>query len=152
MATFCKVRVGAHVVSQALSRGRGTNQAYIYTRDAAEADHDHTPPVAGGELHHLRRGTNYSAARYLRSIVGNDDRPPSPVPCMSKPDRPTANSSPMSSAGCWTADQRLISRADAWRQHIAQARDFRAAGERMMSAADRTADRSRAKDVGGLEL
>jgi hypothetical protein len=49
-------------------------------------------------------------------------------------------------------DQRLISRADAWRQHIAQARDFRAAGERMMSAADRTADRSRAKDVGGLEL
>jgi hypothetical protein len=34
-------------------------------------------------------------------------------------------------------DQRLIARAEAWRQH---------------AAADRTADRSRAIDVGGLEL
>jgi hypothetical protein len=49
-------------------------------------------------------------------------------------------------------DQRLIARAEAWRQHAAAARGFRAAAERMMSAADGTADRSRAVDVGGLEL
>jgi hypothetical protein len=41
-------------------------------------------------------------------------------------------------------DQRLIARAEAWRQHAAAARDFRAASERMTSAADQTADRSRA--------
>ena len=34
-----------------LSRGRDTNQAYIYTRDSAEIDHDHTHPIAGDELH-----------------------------------------------------------------------------------------------------
>jgi hypothetical protein len=49
-------------------------------------------------------------------------------------------------------DQRVIARAEAWRQHAATARDVRAAGERMMSAGDRTADRSRGRDVGGLAL
>jgi hypothetical protein len=59
----------------ALSRGRDTNQAYVYTRDTAEAEHDHSQPIADGELHHLRRGTKYSAAHHLRTIVGNEDRP-----------------------------------------------------------------------------
>jgi hypothetical protein len=132
----------------AMSRGRDTNQAYLYTRDNTEADH--TPPVLSGELHHLRRGTKYSAAHHLRSIIANDDRPR------------TMHVEAQQTDGALLPDtvgrvldrhgQRIIARAEAWRQHAAAARDFRAAGDRMMFAADRTADRSHATDVGGLEL
>ena len=47
--------------------------------------------------------------------------------------------------------QRLASRRAAWSEHVATAREFRAA-ERMASAADRTANRSCTIDVGGYEL
>jgi ATP-dependent exoDNAse (exonuclease V) alpha subunit len=134
----------------ALSRGRDTNQAYIYTRDDAEADHDHSAPVATGEIHQLRRGTKYSAAHHLRSIAANDDRPRT----MHVEAQQTGRALLPDTIGRLLDrhDQRLIARAEAWRQHAAAARDFRATGERMMSAADRIADRSRAIDVGGLDL
>ena len=134
----------------ALSRGRDTNQAYIYTRDSAEIDHDHTDPIASGELHRMRRGTKYSAAHHVRSIIANDERPRT----MHVEARLTDRQLLPATIGRLLDrhDQRLIARAEAWRQHNAAARDFRAAGERMVSAADRTADRSRAMDVGGLEL
>jgi hypothetical protein len=132
----------------ALSRGRDTNQAYIYTRHDAEADHDHG--VVAGDVHHLRRGTRYSAAHYLRGITANDDRPHT----MHVEAQQTSRALLPDTIGRLLDrhDQRLIARAEAWRQHATAARDFRAAGERLMSAADRTADRSRATDVGGLEL
>jgi ATP-dependent exoDNAse (exonuclease V) alpha subunit len=41
----------------AMSRGRDTNQAYIYIRDTSEAEHDHTRSVIDGGLLQLRRGT-----------------------------------------------------------------------------------------------
>jgi conjugative relaxase-like TrwC/TraI family protein len=133
----------------ALSRGRDANQAYIYTRGNAEADHDHSGLVAG-ELHQLQRGTKYSAAHHLRNIIGNDERPHTMHLEARQADRGLL---PAAIQGVLDRhDQRLIARAEAWRQHAATARDFRAAGERMMSAADRTANRSRAMDVGGLEL
>jgi ATP-dependent exoDNAse (exonuclease V) alpha subunit len=134
----------------ATSRGRDTNKAYIYTRDDAEADHDHSAPVVSGELHQLRRGTKYSAAHYLRSIIANDDRPRTMHVEAQQTDRallPDTIGRLLDRHG-----QRLIARAEAWRQHAAAARGFRAAGERMMSAADQTADRRRAIDVVGLEL
>jgi conjugative relaxase-like TrwC/TraI family protein len=133
----------------ALSRGRDTNQAYIYTRDNAETEHGHTLST-GGELHQLRRGTKYSAAHHLRNIIANDDRPHTMHIEAQQTDRellPAAIQAVLD-----RHDQRLIARAEVWRQHAATARDFHAAGERMMSAADRTADRSRIRDVGGLEL
>ncbi|MDT5117159.1 MAG: hypothetical protein QOE30_2898, partial [Mycobacterium sp.] len=134
----------------ALSRGRDTNQAYLYTRDTAEADHHHSATPAGGELHQLRRGTKYEAAQYLRKIAANDDRPHTMHVEAQQTDRALL---PDTIGRLLDRhDQRLIARAEAWRQHAATARDFRAAGERMMSAPDRTADRSRARDVGGLEL
>jgi ATP-dependent exoDNAse (exonuclease V) alpha subunit len=134
----------------AMSRGRDTNQAYIYTRDSAEADHDQAPPMTGGEFHQLRRGTKYSAAHYLRGIVGNDDRPRTMHVQAQLTDRALL---PDTIGRLLDRhDQRLIARAEAWRQHAAAARGFRAAGVRMMSAADRTADRSRAIGVSSLEL
>jgi ATP-dependent exoDNAse (exonuclease V) alpha subunit len=42
----------------AMSRGRDTNHAYIYTHVSGEADHEHTAPVVGDSVHVLRRGTN----------------------------------------------------------------------------------------------
>ena len=35
---------------------------YIYQRFSGEADHEHTSPVAGADVHILRRGNKYSAA------------------------------------------------------------------------------------------
>jgi conjugative relaxase-like TrwC/TraI family protein len=134
----------------ALSRGRDANQAYIYTREGAEAEHSHTPPIADGELHQLRRGTKYSAAHHLRNIAANDDRPHTMHLEAQQAGRELL---PAAIQGVLDRhDQRLIARAKVWRQHAATARDFRAAGERMMSAADQTADHSRARYVGGLEL
>ena len=57
----------------AMSRGRDTNHAYIYTHFSGEADHEHTTPVA--DVHMLRRGTKYAAAHYFRMILANDERP-----------------------------------------------------------------------------
>jgi hypothetical protein len=134
----------------AMSRGRDTNEAYIYTRDTAEADHDHTSPTADGRFHQLRRGTKYSAAHHLRNIASNDDRPRTMHVEAQQADCELLPNTIHELLD--RHDHRLIARTEAWRQHAAAARDFRAAGERMMSGADRTSDRSRATDVGGLEL
>jgi conjugative relaxase-like TrwC/TraI family protein len=134
----------------AMSRGRETNQAYLYTRDTTEVHHHHSATRAGGQLHQLRRSTKYEAAHHLRSIIANDDRPRTMHLEAQQAGRellPAAIQGVLDRHG-----QRLSARTEAWRQHAATARDFRAAGERIMSAADRTADRSRARDVGGLEL
>jgi conjugative relaxase-like TrwC/TraI family protein len=134
----------------AMSRGRDTNQAYLYTRDNTEADHHQSATKAGGELHQLQRGTKYEAAHHLRSIIANDDRPHT---MHLEAQQAVRELLPAAIRGVLDRhDQRLIARSETWRQHAATARDFRAAGERMMSAADRTADHSRARDVGGLEL
>jgi hypothetical protein len=133
----------------AMSRGRDTNQAYIYTRDTTEADHDYSGFVAG-ELHLLRRGSTYSAAHRLRNIATNDDRPRTMHAEAQNTDRELLPDTIRRLLD--RQDQRLVARAEAWRQHAAAARDFRAAGEPMMFGADRTADRSRAIDVGALEL
>ncbi|MCU1701125.1 MAG: ATP-dependent exoDNAse [Mycobacterium sp.] len=120
----------------AMSRGRDTNQAYLYTRDTAEADHHHSATPAGGELHQLRRSTKYEAAHHLRSIIANDDRAHTMHLEAQQAGRELL---PAAIQGVLDRhDQRLIARAEAWRQHAATARGFRAAGERMMSAPDRT--------------
>ena len=75
------------MVYVAMTRGRDTNHAYIYTRFAGEADHEHAHLVGGDELHELRRGTKYSAAHYLRDH--RSQRPTSPHhACRSRMDRP----------------------------------------------------------------
>ena len=133
----------------AMSRGRDTNQAYIYTRFAAEADHDHAHLVGGDEVHELRRGTKYSAAHYLRAIAANDQRPHT-----------------MHTEAGWTDrellpdvicrlldrhDQRRAARSDAWRQYRAACRAFHAGYERM-AAAPLTPEHGIDLDANGLEI
>ena len=55
-----------------LTRGRDTNRAYLYTKDAGEADHAHDELTPG--VHVGRRGTAREAAALLAQIVGRDTR------------------------------------------------------------------------------
>jgi 3D (Asp-Asp-Asp) domain-containing protein len=131
----------------AMTRGRQTNQAYIYTRDDSEADHKHDHRVASTEIHRLQRGTKYVAARHLRGIVANDDRPRTMHVEAQQTDRellPDTIGRVLD-----RHEKRLLSRAGAWGQHITSARDFRAAHEHMAAAVP-TAGRGR--DIGGLEF
>ena len=59
----------------AMTRGKDENHAFIYQPITGEADHEHATPVAGLEIHRLRRGNKHAAAHYFRTILANDDRP-----------------------------------------------------------------------------
>jgi hypothetical protein len=59
----------------ALTGGRNTNRAFIYQRNTGEADHQHSTPVTDPQIHTLHRGTTYTAANLLRTILANDERP-----------------------------------------------------------------------------
>jgi hypothetical protein len=59
----------------ATTRGRDTNEAFIYQHITGEADHQHSPPVTEPEMYTLRRGNSYSAAHHFRQILVHDDRP-----------------------------------------------------------------------------
>jgi hypothetical protein len=59
----------------AMTRGRHSNEAFLYQRFANEADHDHTWPSPADGIHVARRGNKYSAAHHFRMILANDDRP-----------------------------------------------------------------------------
>jgi hypothetical protein len=131
----------------ALSRGRNSNQAYIYTRADAETEHDHPQPPGNSEIHQLRRGTKYSAAHYLRGIAANDDRPRTMHLAAQQTDRELLPDIVRRILD--RHDQRVLTRADAWRQHAAAAHDFRSAYERMTASAAST---SRGRHVDGLEL
>jgi hypothetical protein len=131
----------------AMSRGRDTNQAYIYTRDTTEAEHEHSGSVNDGELHQLRRGTKYTAAHRLRGIIANDDRPRTVHVEAQQTDLELLPDTIRQLLD--RHDQRLTSRAEEWRQHAAMARDFRAAYERMTVS---THSASHVRDIGGLEL
>ncbi len=50
----------------AMTRGKDENRAFIYQPVTGEADHEHATPVAGLEIHRLRRGNKHAAAQYFR--------------------------------------------------------------------------------------
>ncbi len=62
-------RAAAYV---ALTRGRDTNNAYLYEKIAGEGDHEHAEVTPG--VHIPRRGTSRQAADLLRGIIGRDER------------------------------------------------------------------------------
>jgi hypothetical protein len=131
----------------AMSRGRDTNQAYIYSRDDTEADQTHDRRVESSDIHQLRRGTKYSAAQRLRSISANDDRPRTVHVQAQQTDRELLPA--IIGRVLDRHEQRLRSRGIAWSQHTTSARDFRAAYERLAAAAPST---GRGRDIGGFEL
>lgn len=57
----------------AMTRGRHTNNVYLYEQPTGERDHEHAPtPDAGAEVHTPVRGTAAQAAAALRTILGRD--------------------------------------------------------------------------------
>ena len=115
-----------------------------------EADHEHTQPDTGDEVHELRRGTKYSAAHYLRTIAANDPRPRTVHVAARLTDRDLLPD--IVGRLLNRDDQRRCARGEAWRHHTTAAREFRAAYERITATAERTAGRSRRRDVDGLAL
>jgi hypothetical protein len=59
----------------AVTRGRHTNEAFLYQKLTNEADHEHSRPTHGKCVHVGRRGNKYSAAQHFRTILANDERP-----------------------------------------------------------------------------
>jgi ATP-dependent exoDNAse (exonuclease V) alpha subunit len=131
----------------AMSRGRDSNQAYLYTRDDTEAEHKHGDPVVGGEVHQLRRGTGYQAAHHLRGITAHDDRPRTMHVEAQSTERELLPE--IIGRVLEVHDQRLASRSAAWRGQTTHARHFRAGYERMAAG---TSNPGRSREADGLEL
>ncbi len=131
----------------AMSRGRDTNHAYIYTHFSGEADHEHTTPVA--DVHMLRRGTKYAAAHYFRMILANDERPRTMHAEAEHTDRELLPD--IVARLLDRHDARRAARRQTWREHTAAQRAFYQRYQRLAADIGRAADR--AMDRGyGLEL
>jgi conjugative relaxase-like TrwC/TraI family protein len=129
-----------------MTRGRDTNEAFIYRRISGESDHEHSDPVSGPSIHRLWRGNKYSAAHSLRMILANDDRPRTmhaEAECTGRDLLPDAVRDLLE-----RQDQRRNVRSAVWREHTSAARTWHAAYERMAAEAAHRAERA----LDGLEL
>lgn len=129
----------------AMSRGRDTNHAYLYTRD--DTEHDQTDPLGTDEIHQLRRGTRYAAAHNLRAIAAKDDRPRTMHAIAQTTHRELLPD--IIGRVQDRHDRRAVAREAAWREHATTMRNLRTAYERMNA---RMSSAERARHVGGLEL
>ena len=133
----------------AMTRGRESNDTYIYQRLTGESDHEHSRPITAPEIHQLRRGNKYSAAHYFRMILVNDDRPRT---THDQAERAARHLLPDKVAELLDQnDARRTARRAVWREHTAAARARQAAYERMAQAASACAERGIDRDA-GLEL
>jgi len=131
----------------AMSRGRHGNHAYIYTRFSGEADHEHTGPVAGADMHVMQRGTKYSAAHYFRMILANDDRPRT---MHAEAERIHPSLLPPIVAEVFKVNEaRRLNRRKIWHAHLRTAGAWRSGAERMAATSRGT---HIDLDAGGLEL
>ena len=136
----------------AMTRGRDNNEAFIYQRLTGEVDHEHSSPVAGADIHILRRGNKYSAAHYFRMMLANDDRPRT---MHAEAERTERHLLPEVVARLLERhDQRRANRRAVWRDHTAAESERRAAYERMAAqpAAAEQSTRDRGIDLGCEEL
>jgi conjugative relaxase-like TrwC/TraI family protein len=133
----------------AMTRGRESNDAYVYQRLTGESEHEHSRPIASPEIHQLRRGNKYSAAHYFRMILANDDRPHT---MHAEAERAVRHLLPDAVAAVLDQnDVRRAGRRAVWREHTAAARARQAAYERVAAAASPSAERGVDRDA-GLEL
>jgi conjugative relaxase-like TrwC/TraI family protein len=146
-------RAAAYV---AMTRGRDHNNAYIYTREDGEADHQHRRLLADDDVHQVRRGTKHAAAHYLRMILGNDDRP---ITMHAQAQRTPPHQLPRIVANLLARnEQRRAARRDTWRQHNTQEHARQAAYHRITQTQHNSAQRSHQRSRGidgdgyGLEL
>jgi len=133
----------------AMSRGRHGNHAYIYTRFSGEADHEHTGPVAGADMHVMQRGTKYSAAHYFRMILANDDRPRTMHAEAEHTDREQLPE--IVGRLLDRHDARRAARRQTWREQTAAERAFYERYDRLADDIGRTAERGMDRGY-GLEL
>jgi hypothetical protein len=57
----------------AMTRGRDTNQAYLYERRAGETEHEYAEAPG---VHAMRRGTSHDASQLVRAIIATRDERP----------------------------------------------------------------------------
>jgi hypothetical protein len=136
----------------AVTRATDDNHLALYLPNSGEADHDHTPP-AGDTLHIARRGTAYTAAHHLHTILGNDDRPHT---LHTEAEHTEREHLPAEVADALDRnDQRCTTRRDTWRHDKARERAYAAAYEQMVNrfhSAEQSRERGRAQEADGLEL
>jgi conjugative relaxase-like TrwC/TraI family protein len=132
----------------AMTRGRDTNEAFIYQRFDGESDHEHSSPVAGDAIHQLQRGDSHAAAAAFRMILANDDRPRT---AHTEAARTDPYLLPARVAELLDRqERRTAARQAVWEEHTAAAQARKAAYERM-AAPERIAEQDRGRDS-GLEL
>jgi hypothetical protein len=133
----------------AMSRGRDTNLAYIYTHFTGEADHEHTDPTAGADVHVLRRGTKYAASHYFRMILANDEAPRTMHAEAERTDRELLPDIVGRLLDRHHAHR--TARRQAWRDHTAAQRAFYERYQRLAANIGRAAHRGMDRGY-GLEL
>ena len=57
----------------AITRGRESNQAYLYERRAGETEHEYAEAPG---VHAMRRGTSHDASQLVRAIIATRDQQP----------------------------------------------------------------------------
>ncbi len=133
-----------------MTRGKDENHAFIYQPITGEADHDHATPLAGLQIHRLRRGNKYAAAHYFRMILANDDRPRT---MHAEAERTPPHLLPPVVADLLQRnDARRTHRRETWRRHSAAERAHEASYQRFIGADGQSHHRSLSDDRYGLEL
>jgi hypothetical protein len=124
----------------AMTRGRDTNEAFIYHTTRGERDHDHTTPITEPDIHTLRRGNGYAAAHHFRQILAHDDRPHT---MDDHAQTASATELPIEIRELLERNTvRLRSRQAEWREQTVRASAFRAGYERAITSIDAGVDRS----------
>jgi conjugative relaxase-like TrwC/TraI family protein len=122
----------------AMTRGRDTNEVFIYQHLSGEADHHHTTPVTDPGMHVIRRGNAYSAAHHFRKILANDDRPRTMHDHAER--TPTQHLPELVAQVLVRNDGRRAARRAVWREQVRRARTFHAGYEHAAAAHARSAD------------
>jgi conjugative relaxase-like TrwC/TraI family protein len=134
----------------ALTRGRNTNHAYIYQRSTNEADHQHSTPVIDPQIHTVHRGTTYTAAHLLGTILANDERP---TTMHTTAEHIPADQLPVEIADLMVRNEtRRTKREAVWGEHQRAVRAWRSGHDRAASAYKTAGDTDISLDTDGLEL
>ncbi|TXI56466.1 MobF family relaxase [Mycolicibacterium mageritense] len=135
----------------AMTRGRHTNDAYLYEKFRGELDHEHTSPTGTDEIHILKRGTpKHAAQAFYTLMLTNDDRPTTMHALAAKTARehlPARVATLVTEHAQQVA--RRFERYQQWRRDRDRGRD---AEQQRTTEHDRRRGRSLQRDDAGLEL
>ncbi|WP_198345016.1 helicase C-terminal domain-containing protein [Mycobacterium sp. JS623] len=132
----------------AMTRGRHTNNAYLYQKLNHEADHHHATPIAAPQIHQLHRGTKSTAAQAFRTLLANDDRPTTMQAHAEH--TPTELLPDIVAETLERNQQRRSTRRTVWKEHLKTIDAWRTGYQRIAAATTRSAEIF--VETGGLEL